>query len=192
MRDYINFDKYLTELIGDVYASPSDPQHSEWRQWIFTNWISKLFGVTTCLDIGCGDGFCKPMAEDVGLKWSGVTIGSEYLDLKNNGFDVYNADMTFLPFHNNSFDLLMAFHVLEHSPFPLITLMEWHRVAKTYLCIVLPTPEFWTYAGRNHYSVMEKEHFRWIAKRAGWRLIWEDSIKQEYRFMLAKDEPQKE
>lgn len=192
MRDYTNFDKYLTELIGDVYPAPSDPKHTEWRRWVFTNWISKLDGIKTCLDVGCGDGFCQPMAAELGLVWSGVTIGPEFLDCKSRGLDVYNNDMTFLPFHNNSYDLVMAFHTLEHSPFPLLTLMEFHRVAKTYLCIVLPQAEFWSYKGRNHYSVMNRSQFIWLSQRAGWKLIWENMTPEEMRFMLVTDEPRVE
>jgi ubiquinone/menaquinone biosynthesis C-methylase UbiE len=87
------------------------------------------------------------------------------------GLNVHNADMSFLPFEDNSFDLVFARHVLEHSPFPVITLMEWKRVCKGYLCIVAPAPEYWTYRGANHYAIMEFEQLEWLLERAGWKWI---------------------
>lgn len=81
--------------------------------------------------------------------------------------------MTFLPFDDNEFDLIFARHVLEHSPFPIITLMEWHRVAKKkgWMCLVAPAPHYWLSGGRNHYSIVPLKNLEWWLRRSGWEPV---------------------
>ena len=65
--------------------------------------------------------------------------------------------------------------------------MEWHRVAKKFLCLIIPKPKFWGWAGRNHYSVMSLLQARFILARAGWQIIIEDHEDDwEYRFLCGK------
>ena len=85
--------------------------------------------------------------------------------------------------------IIFSRHYLEHSPFPLLTLMEWHRVSKKYLCLVLPNPEYFTYVGRNHYAVMgDKTQIRWLLRRAGWKIIKRKYTEFEYRYLCEKKE----
>jgi SAM-dependent methyltransferase len=100
---------------------------------------------------------------------------------------MYQADMI-LPFDTGQFDLVFARHVLEHSPMPLLTLMEWHRVAKQWLCVIVPDPRAFAPGGRNHYYVLSKELWRPIIARAGWAVIWEEDTREpfEHRFMCEK------
>jgi hypothetical protein len=51
--------------------------------------------------------------------------------------------------------------------------MEWARVSKNWLGIVLPAPEWYTYKGQNHYSVMNLEQVRNLLDVAGWNILWE-------------------
>jgi ubiquinone/menaquinone biosynthesis C-methylase UbiE len=83
-------------------------------------------------------------------------------------------DFTFLEYPDNYVDLIFARHSLEHSPMPLITLMEWARVSQNWLGIVLPAPEWYTYRGLNHYSVMNMEQIHNLLDVAGWNVMWED------------------
>jgi ubiquinone/menaquinone biosynthesis C-methylase UbiE len=190
MRDYSRIDSYLNELDGDIYAQPSDPMHAAWATQVIQSWIPNLKDACkTVLDVGCGQGFCKTIFEKLGtgIIWRGVTLGEDFVKCMEKGLPVNNYDMTFLDsFADESFDLVFARHVLEHSPMPLITLMEWHRVARNWLCLVLPRPIFWSYVGLNHYAVMDTTQVMWLLSRAGWHPIWDAETTEEYRFMCEK------
>jgi len=188
MKKYRGFDKHLARLEKDIYTQPPDEAHIEWSlealDWIMTTIY--VDGVPddpepTVLDVGCGQGFmCKPFREN-GFSWVGATRGEDvqkarhYLHSMNySPMWVRDVDMTFLwKFTDEVFDLVYARHVLEHSPFPIITLMEWHRVTRPdgHLCLVAPAPHTWTQQGKNHYSLVRKELLEWWLKRSGWEPV---------------------
>lgn len=185
MRDYQFFDQCVDKLTQDVYAQPPDPGHTEWAyealDWIRTTiYVDKPVHQAKVLDIGCGSGFMSKAFEQWDFRWTGITIGDDY-DLARDWlskagldpFKVHRGDMTWLPFRDESFDGIFARHVLEHSPFPIITLMEWRRKVKDdgWLCLVAPAPHWWLYGGQNHYSIAEFDQIEWWLKRAGWNPI---------------------
>lgn len=186
MRNYKNIDLYLNKLLGDIYDQPEDDGHTKLARWLVDNWFISLTNCKSVLDAGCGQGFMQPMFAELGMVWTGVTLGKDYLICKEKGLDVYNEDMSFLHFDDSSFDLVIGRHSLEHSPFPLLTLMEWERVSKQWVCVVLPDPEHYTYVGRNHYSVMTHVQLVWLAARAGLKPIWELKKDNEIRVMFEK------
>ena len=182
-RDYFAFNKFVVRLTGDVYGQPTDPGHTAWAlhafDWIRTTIYAEKEMVGQVLDVGCGEAFmCLPF-EAIGMNWTGVTIGKDFErakvvleELKFDPAKVEEADMTFLPFNDNTFDLVFARHVLEHSPFPIITLMEWRRVTKPggHLCLVSPAPHWWGVRGKNHYAVVPKQNLEWWLMRSGWHV----------------------
>ena len=140
-RDTKNFLRYIQKLGKDIYPQPPDSSHTEWA-------INALYeclpeDVRTVIDMGCGQGFMQSYFENKGVAWEGVTLGKDYRVCKKKGLPVHDADITFLPFARNSYDLVFARHVLEHSPCPVPTLMEWRRISKKYLILISPAPEYW-------------------------------------------------
>lgn len=180
-RDFRHLNIYLNKLVSDVYPAPVDEQHTEWALQMFNLWFAKNKEVKSVLDAGCGDtAFMKPHFEKIGAEYTGVALNSD-------NPNVQNVDFTFLPFEDDSFDLVWSRHSLEHSPMPIITLMEWYRVSKAWLCLVLPNPVTYGWAGLNHYSVMHPTQVEFLLKRVGWNVIWSDfSEPSELRYMCEK------
>jgi hypothetical protein len=108
------------------------------------------------------------------IPYEGVCLGQDYIVARDLGRNVKKMDFHFLDYPDNSFDLVFARHSLEHSPMPLLALMEWERVSKYWLGLVLPAPEWYTYKGINHYSVMNHEQVENLLHRAGWKIMWND------------------
>ncbi len=187
MRDYRNIDHYLNILDSDIYAQPLDVEHTKRCKDTVLKWCDAK--LATVLDVGCGQGVAFPFFKSVNLEVTGVTLGvdfgvcvKEYPDVK-----VVEADMHFLPFESESFDIVFARHVLEHSPMPLLALMEWNRVARDRLIVVLPSAEKEVVGGKNHYYVLPKLQWKHLFKRAGWVIQEEDDgCDFEYRFYLRK------
>jgi SAM-dependent methyltransferase len=189
MKKYRDFVRHLARLETDIYEQPPDDAHIEWSlealDWIMTTIY--VDGVPddlkpSVLDVGCGQGFmCDPFKKK-GFRWYGVTRGEDVKKARAHLHSlghflllVQDMDMTFLEFGDEVFDLVYARHVLEHSPFPIITLMEWHRITKPggHLCFVAPAPHTWTQQGKNHYSLVRKELLEWWLKRSGWEPVHE-------------------
>ena len=186
-RDYTHIDQYLSELQGDIYQQPLDDGHASMAKQVIENWVTKLTTCNNVLDVGCGQGDMQEWFEELGLEYTGVTLGIDYLVATRANRNVSKQDYTFLSYPDNSFDLIFARHSLEHSFSPILSLMEWHRVATSWLCLILPTPSYWGVAGRNHYSVVNASQAKFLMGRAGWVPIWEDmSDKREFRFMAQK------
>lgn len=174
MRDYTHFDTHVNELLRDIYPQPEDSGHTRLAKKVIDTWMSKMTTCHSVLDVGCGTGFCQPMFESWDVKYEGVCLGEDYIDAKNIGRNVKQMDYTFLEYPDNYVDLIFSRHSLEHSPFPVISLMEWKRVASNWLGIVLPAPEWYTFKGRNHYSVMNHEQIENLLDVAGWKVLWAD------------------
>lgn len=174
MRNYERIDKYLDNLLGDLYPQPPDEGHTALAQEVINLWMSRMSQVKTVLDVGAGQGFCQPMFEKWGIQYTGIALGPDVIPAQAAGYNVQRMDFNFLEFPDKSFDMVFSRHSLEHSPMPILTLMEWSRVVKGWLGVVLPAPEHYTYEGLNHYSVMSVPQFLSIVKRANFHPIWVD------------------
>jgi ubiquinone/menaquinone biosynthesis C-methylase UbiE len=187
MRDYSRFDEYLNILEEDVYEQPMDDGHSAMAQHVINSWIKDLEDCKTVLDAGCGQGDAQEWFENIGMEYTGITLGSDAEIAIRSHRNVSKQDFSFLPYPDASFDLIFARHSLEHSPFPLLTLMEWHRVGKKWLCVVLPQPGYWKWGGKNHYSVMSIGQARFLLRRAGWEIKKYDKTDiREYRIFCER------
>ena len=171
MRDFARWDSYLDQLTGDVYAQPPDRGHTEWATDVVQELCTIPRNISNVLDVGCGQGFLSEVFEGIGLHWTGVTIGEDYRICKDNELNVRDADMSFLPFEDDAFGLVFARHVLEHSPAPILSLIEWRRVCSGWLMLVAPSPDYWGWGAKNHYSVMSQGQLNWLLSRAGWKTI---------------------
>ncbi|MBI5357057.1 class I SAM-dependent methyltransferase [Candidatus Collierbacteria bacterium] len=188
MRDYSRIDEYLDNLAADIYPQPPDDMHRNQTKDVFYTWIAqRVGGIKTALDVGCGQGVAFPFFAELGIQVTGITLGPDYDVCKSLGLDVKPQDMHFLQWEAGSFDLVFARHVLEHSPAPLLALMEWKRVSKRYCVVVVPHHSHVAQGGINHYYMLNPIQWKVLFKRAGWVLVHEDySDPSEHRFLLEK------
>lgn len=179
--------EYMKELRYDVYPQPEDAGHAGWAREVINYWYRWIAECKNVLDVGCGVAFVQPLFEEFGVWYVGVCLGSDYKEALNLGRSVLECDYHYLDdFETNAFDFVFSRHSLEHSPMPLLALMEWHRVANKYLGLVLPNPEYWGWGGRNHYSVMNSEQAKFLLDRAGWKVIDFVEREEELWFLCEK------
>lgn len=187
MRDYTQIERYLNELMGDIYKQPPDPGHQAAIEDIILKWVANLQGLKSVLDVGCGQGQAFAALKTYAKRVAGVTLGDDAKVCRERNLEVYNYDMSFLPFEDNEFDLIYSRHSLEHSALPLLTLMEWQRVARQWLLLVVPTLEAFGPSGLNHYYVLTPDQWANLLDRAGWHIFWTDNSEtMEHRWMCEK------
>lgn len=170
--DFSRLQKYLDILYKDIYTQYEDEGHTAWMKDAIYEFISPISQeISSVLDVGCGVGNSNKIFNELGIdNWTGCTLDLDEIILaKNKGMSLMFEDFSFLKHSSNSFDLIFARHSLEHSPMPLITLMEWYRVSKKYLLVILPAPEYWGVGGKNHYYVLPDDNWRTLFEVAGWK-----------------------
>lgn len=186
-RNFVHINRYLNILLKDDYGQPPDDGHREMIEDVMKEWIAHMDSKSV-LDVGCGaTAIAEPYFTELGIEYTGVSLGKDADLAKEAGKNVVKADQSFLDrFEDNSFDLIWARHVVEHSPMPLLTLFEFERVSRVHLCLIVPRPQFFGRVGKQHYSVLYKDQWEFLLERAGWGVIWFGENGQEYRFMAEK------
>jgi SAM-dependent methyltransferase len=187
MRDYQHIERYLNRLAGDIYPQPPDPGHQRMLENICKLFLPRLADIKSILDVGCAQGQAFDVLGEYAERVEGITLGPDFDICRAKGLKVKLADMSFLPYPDKDFDLIFARHVLEHSPAPLLSLMEWRRVSKQWLLLVLPDPKYYGHIGQNHYYVLNEPQAVNLLTNAGWHVIWQaEEEKTEIRLFCEK------
>ncbi len=155
--------KFLDKVSTEVYSEPDTAMHMGMIDKIVPDLDKNQLGDNkdqSILDVGCGQGYAMEKFKEAGFtNLQGITMSDE--DVKatqDRGFKCEKMDQSFMTFEDESFDFLFVRHCLEHSPFPYLTLGEFHRVLKTggKAYIEMPAPDNHRpleYIA-NHYSIM--------------------------------------
>lgn len=104
--------------------------------------IQKFAGGKNLLDIGCAQGFFLFSASKAGYTTKGIEISQDaaVYAIREFGLDVEAKPFEELRFPENHFDVVTLWQVLEHVPYPLMTLKEVHRILKPGGLVVASTP----------------------------------------------------
>lgn len=123
----------------------------------------------TVLDAGCGQGALTVMLKSKGAVISGTDISIPNIEAskayaKSCGFDIsfQVADLEKQPFPDNSFDVVVCSHVLEHIPDFDKGLQELFRVARKRVVFAVPTvinPISWVQVGGSQYYLKGPRSF---------------------------------
>jgi len=190
--DKTKFDRYTKKIYSTIYSEPETPNfHVPLIKQSVENFVPlmKLDNNSFILDIGCGQGtFAKQMKELGYPQVVGVTMSQDdYLACQKEGLIVRKGDMSDLEDEDDSVDGIWCRHAIEHSPFPLLTLLEFNRVmkrgARLYLEVPAPDTERYHEDNPNHYSVMGERMWVNLLYRAGFESeqtgIWEFKVSQD-------------
>jgi len=174
------FKDFLLKIKEDTYPETPLEFHTQISDKMISELINKieLPQNARILDIGCGQGLGLRKFSDYGFNPVGITLNAtDYEICKNQGFEVYQMDQSFLQFNENEFDFLWARHVLEHSIFPYYTLHEYSRVLKKNGLVYIEVPAAGFDAvhenNPNHYSILTKTMWYSLFNKAGFNLLYE-------------------
>jgi len=129
------------------------------------------------LDLGCGPGYFLDNMKSRGYtNVTGITLSPEDIDIcEQKGHRLKQYDISFLPqkdgYYDESVDFIFLRHALEHSPYPMFSLMEYNRIlkqgAKIYIEVPAPDCERPHEFNPNHYSIFGSTQLGALLVRAG-------------------------
>lgn len=94
------------------------------------------------LDIGCSLGYAVEAGVKLGWDAHGVDLSSQAVEIcRDRGLNCQWVAGETLPYPDGYFDLVTAWHVIEHVPDVATTLREWSRVLKPGGVLVMETPD---------------------------------------------------
>ena len=173
--DALKFKLYYDFILTQVYPEPESDYHKITTSEIYDLMIKplKLKKTANILDVGCGPGYFLDVMKKKKFKKAVGTTGSVE-DIKiceDKGHTVRQEDISFLTDKDESLDFIFCRQVLEHSPFPYITLLEYNRVLKQGAKIYIETPQPNCVRNHeintNHYSVLTDRMLMNLLIRAG-------------------------
>ena len=138
------------------------------------------------LDAACGVGYGTSILRSSGGRR--VVVGVDIsLDAcqqarQDYGVCVISADVSALPFKNDTFDLAVSFETIEHIPAPEKFLGELFRVCKPAGLLVLSTPNSLVYPRGNPFHVREfdRREIEKMIQMSGFRIV--ATMGQLFRF----------
>jgi SAM-dependent methyltransferase len=132
------------------------------------------------LDLGCGPGyFLDEMKSREYTDVIGVTLSPGDIKLcEDKGHTIKKYDLSFLPqkdgYYDESVDFIFLRHALEHSPYPIFSLMEYNRVlkqgGKIYIEVPAPNCDRKHEFNLNHYSILGDQMIVALLQRTGFDL----------------------
>jgi SAM-dependent methyltransferase len=157
------FHKQLTKQVVETYIDPLE--------------LSKDANI---LDLGCGPGyFLDEMKTREYTNTIGVTLSPGDIEIcEKKGHTVKKYDLSFLPqtdgYYDESVDFIFLRHALEHSPYPIFSLMEYNRIlkqgSKIYIEVPAPDCDRKHEMNLNHYSILGHNQLAALLLRAGFSI----------------------
>ena len=176
-KQYAKLHAFIQARVSeDVYAEPIDPGHT-----LVTHQVLERINEKWCLrgkrvlDVGCGRGIALEKLAEYGAIPTGLTFGDDFAECKRKGYDVFQMDMSFVDFPDETFDMIWARHSLEHSLFPYFTLHVLSSTLKRgglfYVEVPAPDTSANHQTNRNHYSCLTRSSWKSLFERTGLRII---------------------
>jgi SAM-dependent methyltransferase len=173
--------KFYNEWLytAHIYDEGDSQMHDSLTKQVITKYIDPLNipKDAKILDLGCGPGyFLDGMKERGYTDLVGVTLSPGDIKLcEDKGHTIKKYDLSFIPqsdgYFDESVDFIFLRHALEHSPYPIFSLMEYNRILKQggKIYIEVPAPDCdrrheWNL---NHYSILGQNQLAALLVRCG-------------------------
>jgi SAM-dependent methyltransferase len=127
--------------------------------------------------MGSGPGyFLDEMKKREYTNVTGIGLSPGDIEIcEKKGHTIKKYDISFLPqkdgYYDESVDFIFCRHALEHSPYPIFTLMEYNRVlkqgGKLYIEVPAPNCERKHEYNLNHYSILGDQQLAALLQRTG-------------------------
>lgn len=121
---------------------------------------------TTCLEIGCSEGYLLAELKRRGLEVVGCEVNNTVCDMGRSelGLNIVNKPIENCDFRDESFDLILSFHAFEHLINPADVLMLCRRMLKTGGTILIEVPV-------GDEELNNTDHIHFFTKESGERLF---------------------
>lgn len=149
------------------------------------------------LDLGCGPGYFLDEMKERGYTNSvGVTLSPGDIKIcEEKGHTIKKYDLSFLPqkdgYYDESVDFIFLRHALEHSPYPIFSLMEYNRVlkqgAKIYIEVPAPDCDRKHEYNLNHYSILGANQLAALLQRTGFTIEKFNNLEFELNVPTGKE-----
>lgn len=159
------YSKHADRIFEKRYNSPYWLRRYAHRQ-IHAQFLPYLRPGQRVLDAGCGEGVLTCLVAQQGVDVVGVDISTPNLEAARRLATEWGVQAQFLqadaeniPFPDNSFDVALSSHVLEHLPDLDEGLRELYRVTRSLALIAMPTclnPSCWALLGGATYWKLSK------------------------------------
>ncbi len=132
------------------------------------------------LDVGCGPGyFLDEMKDREYTNLTGITLSPGDIKIcEEKGHKIKKYDISFFPqkdgYYDESVDFIFLRQALEHSPYPIFSLMEYNRVlkqgSKMYIEVPAPACDRKHEYNPNHYSILGQDQLIALLTRTGFKV----------------------
>lgn len=165
-----------------IYDEGPSQFHEELTSKIVAQYIDPLNlpKDSKILDLGCGPGyFLDEMKKREYTDVIGVTLSpGDVKTCEDKGHTIKKYDLSFIPqkdgYYDESVDFIFCRQALEHSPYPIFTLMEYNRLlkqgSKMYLEVPAPDADRRHEFNLNHYSVLGVQQLVALLDRCGFAI----------------------
>jgi SAM-dependent methyltransferase len=176
--------KFYNEWLytAHIYDEGDSPMHKSLTEQVVKQYIDplNLKKDSKILDLGCGPGYFLDEMKSRGYTdVTGVTLSPDDIKLcEDKGHTIKKYDLSFIPqsegYYDESVDFIFLRHALEHSPYPIFSLMEYNRILKQFgkIYIEVPQPDCDRKheENLNHYSILGQNQLAALIVRTGFNI----------------------
>ena len=176
--------KFYNEWLytSHIYDEGDSPFHKNLTTQVVETYIDPLAlpKDSKILDLGCGPGYFLDEMKERGFSdVLGVTLSpGDVAICTEKGHKTAGYDLSFLPqkdgYHDESVDFIFLRHALEHSPYPIFSLMEYNRIlrqgSKIYIEVPAPDNDRKHEYNLNHYSIFGSTQLAALLQRTGFQV----------------------